>query len=69
MTTSIKPFVAEQKEVGAKYENDHLGVTLSLFDINKQRGIMQNGVFSDSGEYVHRLTFVVEAAQFLQHTF
>lgn len=54
VTTSIKPFVAEQKEVGAKYENDHLGVTLSLFDINKQRGIMQNGVFSDSGEYVHR---------------
>lgn len=54
VTTSIKPFVAEQKEVGAKYENDHLGVTLSLFDIIKQRGIMQNGVFSDSGEYVHR---------------
>ncbi len=25
VTTSIKPFVAEQKEVGAKYENDHLG--------------------------------------------
>ena len=46
--------MAEQKEVGAKYENDHLGVTLSLFDINKQRGIMQNGVFSDSGEYIHR---------------
>jgi iron complex outermembrane receptor protein len=33
--------VAEQKEVGAKYENDQLGVTLSLFDINKQRGILK----------------------------
>jgi len=54
VTTSLKPFVAEQKEIGAKYENDDLGVTLSLFDINKQRGVMQNGVFSDAGEYVHR---------------
>ena len=54
ITTTLKPFVAKQKEIGTKYENDHLGVTLSLFDINKQRGILQNGVFSDAGEYVHR---------------
>ncbi|MDN8693940.1 hypothetical protein Q0M89_14325, partial [Staphylococcus aureus] len=40
---------------GAKYENGVIGATLSLFDINKQRGIKDaNGVFSDGGEYVHR---------------
>ncbi|MFW1909110.1 TonB-dependent receptor [Acinetobacter ursingii] len=55
VTTTLKPFVAKQKEVGAKYENGVIGATLSLFDINKQRGIKDaNGVFSDGGEYVHR---------------
>jgi len=55
VTTTLKPFVAKQKEVGTKYENGVIGATLSLFDINKQRGIKDaNGVFSDGGEYVHR---------------
>lgn len=55
VTTTLKPFVAKQKEVGAKYENGVIGATLSLFDINKQRGIKDaNGVFSDGGEHVHR---------------
>ncbi|MBJ8417060.1 TonB-dependent receptor [Acinetobacter courvalinii] len=53
-TTTLKPFVAKQKEMGAKYENDRLGASISLFDINKQRGVLQDGVFSDAGEYVHR---------------
>ncbi|USP39025.1 TonB-dependent receptor [Acinetobacter sp. XS-4] len=54
VTTTLKPFVAKQKEVGAKYETDDIGVSLSLFDINKQRAILQDDVFSDAGEYVHR---------------
>ncbi|ENU92377.1 hypothetical protein F971_02266 [Acinetobacter vivianii] len=54
VTTTLKPFVAKQKEIGAKYENDRLGASISLFDINKQRGVLQDGVFSDAGEYVHR---------------
>ena len=31
VTTTLKPFVAKQKEVGAKYENGVIGATLSLF--------------------------------------
>ncbi|MBJ9984946.1 TonB-dependent receptor [Acinetobacter sp. S40] len=54
VTTTLKPFVAKQKEIGAKYENGTIGATLSLFDINKQRAIIQNSVFGDGGEYVHR---------------
>lgn len=48
VTTTLKPFVAKQKEVGTKYENGVIGATLSLFDINKQRGIKDaNGVFRE----------------------
>ncbi|MCU4412889.1 TonB-dependent receptor [Acinetobacter sp. WU_MDCI_Axc73] len=54
VTTTLDPFVAKQKELGAKYENGHIGASLSLFDIDKQRGIIENGVFSDKGKYVHR---------------
>ncbi|WP_445115490.1 TonB-dependent receptor [Acinetobacter sp. WZC-1] len=54
VNTSLKPFVAKQKEIGAKYENDLIGASISLYDINKQRGIMENGNLSDGGEYVHR---------------
>ncbi len=32
VTTTLKPFVAKQKEVGAKYENGVIGATLSLFE-------------------------------------
>ncbi|MCG2937601.1 TonB-dependent receptor domain-containing protein, partial [Escherichia coli] len=53
-TTTLKPFVAKQKEIGTKYENGTFGASLSLFDINKQRAVIQNQVFSDAGEYVHR---------------
>lgn len=53
-TTTLKPFVAKQKEVGVKYENKSFGSSLSLFDIEKQRAVLQNNVFSDAGEYVHR---------------
>lgn len=53
--TVLKPFVAKQKEVGAKFENDQIGLTLSLFDIDKQKGIVdQNNYFVDGGKYVHR---------------
>lgn len=53
-TTTLKPFVAKQKEIGAKYENDQFGASLSLFDIDKQRAVLENSVFSDAGKYVHR---------------
>ena len=54
VTTTLKPFVGKQKEIGVKYENDQIGASVSIFDIEKQRGIMQNGVFGDAGKYVHR---------------
>lgn len=53
-TTTLKPFVAKQKEIGAKYENDQFGASLSLFDIDKQRAVLENSIFSDAGKYVHR---------------
>ena len=54
VTTTLKPFVGKQKEIGVKYENDQIGASVSVFDIEKQRGITQNGVFGDAGKYVHR---------------
>ena len=53
-TTTLKPFVAKQKEVGVKYENDQFGAGIDYFDIEKQRAILQNNVFSNAGKYVHR---------------
>lgn len=54
VSTTLKPFVAKQKELGAKYENGMFGASISLYDIDKQRAITQNGVFTDDGKYVHR---------------
>nr|WP_174505617.1 TonB-dependent receptor [Acinetobacter sp. Marseille-Q1620] len=53
-SVTLKPFVAEQKEIGLKYENERLGASISLFDIDKQRGIQQADRFVDAGKYVHR---------------
>lgn len=53
-TTTLKPFVAQQEEVGIKYENDHFGASVNYFNIEKQRAILQDNVFSDAGKYVHQ---------------
>lgn len=51
---TLKPFVAKQKEIGAKYENEIVGGSISLYHIDKQRAITENGVFTDSGKYIHK---------------
>lgn len=51
---TLKPFVAKQKEIGVKYENDLIGASMSVYHIDKQRAVTENGVFTDSGKYVHQ---------------
>lgn len=53
-TSTLKPFVARQEEVGLKFENERLGASIAYFNIEKQRAIMKDNVFSDAGKYVHQ---------------
>ncbi|WP_439816789.1 TonB-dependent receptor [Zavarzinia sp. CC-PAN008] len=46
----LAPYVSDQVEVGAKYDAETFGGTLSLFSISKPRAIVENDVFSDGGE-------------------
>ncbi len=57
---SLSPYVAEQKEVGLKYETDQLGLGLAYFTTTKPRALIENNVFTESGEDEHQgveLTF------------
>ncbi len=61
---SLSPYVAEQKEVGLKYETDQLGLGLAYFTTTKPRALVENNVFTESGEDEHQgveLTFYGKA--------
>lgn len=54
----LRPYVAKQKEIGVKYENDGFGAGLALFSTDKPRSYYQaNGssyTFTQSGKDRHR---------------
>ncbi|AFI84563.1 TonB-dependent siderophore receptor [Methylophaga nitratireducenticrescens] len=51
---SLEPYVAEQYEVGLKYQTDTLGLGLAYFTTDKPRAINNNGVVEQSGEDQHQ---------------
>lgn len=51
---SLEPYVAEQHEVGMKYQTDKLGLGLAYFTTDKPRAINNNGVVEQSGEDQHQ---------------
>lgn len=51
---SLSPYVSEQKEFGVKYETEKLGLGLAYFNTSKPRSIVENNVFTESGEDVHQ---------------
>ena len=56
----LAPFRAKQYELGAKYENNGWGGTVSLFQISQPSAIVVGGVFGPNGEQRNRgLEFTV----------
>ena len=51
---SLEPYVAEQYEVGMKYQTDTLGLGLAYFTTDKPRAVNNNGVVEQSGEDQHQ---------------
>lgn len=51
---SLSPYVSEQKEVGLKYETERLGLGLSYFTTTEPRAIVENNIFTESGENEHQ---------------
>jgi iron complex outermembrane receptor protein len=46
----LSPFKTKQYEVGAKYDNGHLGGTLAVFRLNQPAAILEGTVVRDNGE-------------------
>lgn len=51
---SLAPYVAKQKEIGAKYDGGRIGGTLSFFTTDKPIGIVENNTFKDAGQQRNR---------------
>ncbi|MCX4191425.1 TonB-dependent receptor [Methylophaga sp. OBS1] len=51
---SLSPYVAEQKELGWKYESELLGLGLAYFTTTKPRAYVENNVFTEAGEDEHQ---------------
>ena len=51
---ALQPYVAEQKEIGIKYDGGNLGGSLALFTTEKPFSTLQNGVFGEGGEQRNR---------------
>lgn len=51
---ALDPYVSEQFEIGAKYDAGTFGATLSLFSITQQQAIVEDQIFSASGEQRNR---------------
>jgi iron complex outermembrane receptor protein len=51
---SLEPYVAEQYEVGMKYQTETLGLGLAYFTTDKPRAVNNNGVVEQSGEDQHQ---------------
>ncbi|MFT4020929.1 MAG: TonB-dependent receptor [Acinetobacter sp.] len=53
--TMLKPYVSQQKEVGIKFENDRLGLSLDYFNTERQRGMTNSaGYYAADGKNVHQ---------------
>ncbi|WP_222910349.1 TonB-dependent siderophore receptor [Pseudomonas sp. DNDY-54] len=50
----LDPYVAEQMEVGMKYDGGAIGGSLAVFTTDRPFSIIDNGVFSDGGEQRNR---------------
>ncbi|HEY0917044.1 MAG TPA: TonB-dependent receptor [Solimonas sp.] len=51
---TLKPYVSKQQEVGAKFENDRIGLGLALFSTTRPRSLIANGAFTSEGEDRHQ---------------
>lgn len=51
---SLSPYVAEQRELGWKYESEQLGLGLAYFTTTKPRAFVENNVFTEAGEDEHQ---------------
>jgi len=51
---ALDPYVAEQMEVGMKYDGGAFGGSLAVFTTDRPFSIVENGVFTDGGEQRNR---------------